>query len=65
METVSVGLGDIVTIARDDTMVTGRITGMTAVKGKARAVQIEELEQWLDVNDGWQIIEKIEEENEI
>jgi hypothetical protein len=65
MKTVAIGLGDIVTMAKAETLVTGRVDGMTAFKGQATAVRIEELDQWLDVNNGWQVIEKIEEENEI
>ena len=65
METIEVGLGDIVTVAKAETMVTGRISGMTAFRGQATGVQIEELDEWLNANEGWLVVEKLEETDEI
>jgi hypothetical protein len=61
METIEVGLGDMVTVANQDTLVVGRICGMTAFQGNVKGVQIEELNLWLDAEDGWRVVERIEE----
>lgn len=65
METIEVGLGDVVTVAKAETMIVGRISGMTAFRGQATGVQIEELDVWLNANDGWLVVEKMEESDEI
>lgn len=53
METVSIGISDLVVLRCNDTQVAGEIVGITVWEGRAEAIKIKDIEHWFYVKDGW------------
>lgn len=57
-------LGDLVTMMKNETIVTGRVEGVKMRHGELERVAIVGIDGWLYVNEGWLFAEEEEAERE-
>lgn len=63
---MQVFLGDIVSLMKGETIVTGRVEGVKLDRGQLEKVAIENIDTWFYLGNGWVFLDEIEEDdNEI
>jgi hypothetical protein len=61
---MQVFLGDLVTIIKDETFITGRIEGLKMIHGKLERIAITSIDSWFWLSDGWLFAEEETEEED-
>ena len=61
---MQVFLGDLVTIMKGDTIVTGKVEGLKLDRGQLEKVAIEGIDTWFYLGNGWMFLDEIEEEED-
>lgn len=55
-------LGDLVTIVKGETVVTGRVEGLKMLNGELERIALKGIDTWFYLNDGWLFAEEEEED---
>lgn len=61
---MQVFLGDLVTIIKGETVVTGRVEGLKMIHGELERIAITNVDSWFWLSDGWLFAEEETEEDD-
>jgi hypothetical protein len=54
---VNLFLGDVVTLAKDDTYITGSVNGLKLYKGHLQLISVESVPAWFSLEKGWKVVD--------
>lgn len=60
---VTIFLGDLVTIIKGETVISGRIEGLKMLNGELERIAFKSIDNWFWLNDGWLFAEEEGEED--